>query len=91
MKQRLLAIATRLSRKDRRVEADQALSYSFGEQDPMDVISYAGLEEQPNHLVIDGVYLRTLFISGYPLTASSGWLPTLIALSHNCDISCPVH
>ncbi|MEP7205192.1 MAG: hypothetical protein ABI716_03300, partial [Candidatus Saccharibacteria bacterium] len=44
----------------------RALAFSFGEQDPMDIISYAGLEEQPNHLVIDGIYLRTLFISGYP-------------------------
>jgi conjugal transfer ATP-binding protein TraC len=61
--------------------------FDFGEQDPMDIISYAGLEEQTDHLVIDDVYLRTLFISGYPFVASSGWLNSLINFNHNVDIA----
>jgi type IV secretory pathway VirB4 component len=64
---------------------------SFGGQDPMDVISYAGMEEQPNYIVIDDLYLRTLFIAGYPLTATSGWLNSLINFSHNADISYHLH
>jgi hypothetical protein len=53
----------------------------------MDIISYAGLEEQANYLLIDGDYIRTLFISGYPFVASSGWLNSLVNFNHNLDIS----
>jgi conjugal transfer ATP-binding protein TraC len=60
---------------------------SFGEQDSMDLISYAGLEESAGHLVIDGKYMRCLFISGYPFTASSGWLNPLINFTHNVDVA----
>jgi conjugal transfer ATP-binding protein TraC len=60
---------------------------SFGEQDSMDLISYAGLEESAGHLVIDGKYMRCLFISGYPFTASSGWLNPLINFTHNIDVA----
>jgi type IV secretory pathway VirB4 component len=59
----------------------------FGQQDPMDVITYAGMKERPNYLVIDGIFTRTLFISGYPFVASSGWLNSLINFNHNVDIS----
>jgi type IV secretory pathway VirB4 component len=64
---------------------------SFGEQDPMDVISYAGLEEKPSYLCIDGVYVRTLYISGYPFYASSGWLDDLVQFNHDADISYHIH
>ncbi len=73
--------------KSRRGERPRELALSFGEQDPMDVISYAGLEEQSAHLVIDGRYVRSLFISGYPFVASSGWLNSLINFNHDADIS----
>ena len=59
----------------------------FGEQDPMDIISYAGLKEQPSHVIIDGRYCRTLFISAYPFVANSGWLNSLINFNNNIDIS----
>jgi type IV secretory pathway VirB4 component len=60
---------------------------NFGEQDPMDIISYAGMEEQPDHLVIDGQFRRTIFISGYPFTAEVGWLDSLTYLNHDIDVS----
>jgi conjugal transfer ATP-binding protein TraC len=72
-------------------ERPKELALSFGEQDHMDVLSYAGLEEQADHLCIDGQYVRTLFISGYPFVASSGWLDGLINFNHNADISYHVH
>jgi len=62
-------------------------TFAYGEQDPMDLISYAGMKEQPSYLVIDGRYVRTLFISGYPFVASSGWLNSLINFNSNIDIS----
>ncbi len=64
---------------------------SYGEQDPMDIIAYAGLEEQPSYLTIDGLYFRTLFISGYPFVASSGWLNNLINFNHNVEVAYHIH
>lgn len=68
-------------------ERKAALKFHVGDQDQLDFITYSGLEEQPDHLVIDGRYVKTLFISGYPYTASSGWLNHLINFNHNVDIS----
>ena len=58
-----------------------------GGQDQIRLISYAGLEEQPDHLVIDGQYVRVLYISGYPFVATSGWLDNLINFNRNIDVS----
>lgn len=77
--------------KKQRDERPKELALSFGEQDNVDVLSYAGLEEQADYLCIDGVYIRTLFISGYPFVASSGWLDTLVNFNHSVDIAYHVH
>jgi len=68
-------------------EKNLALSFHIGDQDQLDLITYAGLEEFQNHLEIDGRYVRTLFVSGYPYTASSGWLNHLINFNYNVDIA----
>ena len=60
---------------------------SFGELDPMDVISYSGMQEYPDHLIVDGQYRRTVFISAYPFTAEVGWLDSLTHRNHNIDVS----
>lgn len=73
--------------KQKRADRPKELRLSYGEQDYMDILSYAGLEEQAGHLVIDGRFVRGLFISGYPFVASSGWLNSLINFNHNIDIS----
>lgn len=65
----------------------KAITLDFGDQDPMDVISYAGLEEQIDYVLIDGAFVRSLFIAGYPFVASSGWLNSLVNFNHNIDIS----
>lgn len=69
----------------------QELLLGFGEQDALDVMSYAGLEEAPDHLTLDGVFIRTLYINGYPFVASSGWLDSLINFNHDSDISYHMH
>ena len=51
-------------RKEARIEKQKELNITFGEQDAIDVLSYAGLEEEIDYLCIDGVYMRTLHISG---------------------------
>ncbi len=60
---------------------------SLGEQDPLDILSYSGLEEQPSYICIDEVFMRTMFVSGYPFIASSGWLDGLVHFNHDADIS----
>lgn len=70
-----------------RNEKQRTINFHLGEQDQLDFITYAGLEENPDYLIIDGRYVRTLFVSGYPYTASSGWLNHLINFNHNVDIS----
>lgn len=61
--------------------------FEFGSQDQIDLISYAGLEEHSNYVELDGKYIRTLFISGYPYVASTGWLSMLSNFNHNIDVS----
>ncbi len=78
----------KLSRwRKNQIERKKNLSFHVGRQDQLDFITYAGLEEQLSYLVIDGRYVKTLFISSYPYTASSGWLNHLINFNHNVDIS----
>lgn len=72
-------------------ERQRSLAFSFGEQDDIDVLSYAGLEERVDYLCIDGVYVRTFFIAGYPYVAASGWLDTLINFNHDTDIAYHIH
>lgn len=59
----------------------------FGNQDQLNLISYAGLEEQKDYLVIDNQYVRMMYVSGYPYNAHSGWLDNLINFNHDIDIS----
>ncbi len=73
--------------KKERDERPKELALSFGEQDQVDALSYEGLEEKPDYLVIDGIFIRTLFISGYLFIAASGWLNNLIHFNHDADIS----
>lgn len=64
-----------------------ATFFHVGDQDQLDLITYAGLLEFQNHLEIDGRYVKTLYVSGYPYTASSGWLNHLINFNYNVDIT----
>jgi len=72
-------------------EKQKELTLTFGEQDAIDVLSYAGLEENIDYLCIDGVFMRTLYISGYPFVANSGWMDSLINFNHDTDISYHLH
>ncbi len=74
-------------RKVKRRIKKQSAKFAFGKQDQLDLISYSGLEEQSNYLVLGNKYLRTLFLSGYPYVANSGWLNMLINFNYDIDIS----
>ncbi len=68
-------------------QKQRMVKFNYASQDQIDLISYSGLQEQANYLVMGNKYIRTLFISGYPYTASIGWLNSLINFNHNVDIS----
>lgn len=75
-------------KKKRKVkQQNKKVNFYFGEQDQMDLISYSGLKEKADYLLINKNYVRTLFISGYPYVASTGWLSMLINFNHNVDVS----
>lgn len=78
-------------RKKRRSSRSEVLKkgyqFNFGEQDEVDLISYSGLKEESTYLQIGDTFTRTLFISGYPYVASTGWLNMLVNFNHNTDIS----
>ena len=65
----------------------QAVNISFGGQDQLDLLAYSGLKEESSYLIVNDRYVRTLFVSGYPYVASTGWLSMLINFNHNIDIS----
>jgi len=65
----------------------KALEFHLGGQDQLDFVTYAGLKEERDYVEIDGRYVRTLYVSGYPYTASSGWLNHLVNFNHDADIS----
>ncbi len=65
----------------------QQIQFYHGEQDQIDLISYSGLEENTNYLRMGDKFIRTLFISGFPQNASTGWLNMLVNFNHNIDIS----
>jgi len=79
-------IATMRKRREARELKAKELKLVFGEQDMLDVMSYASLEETPDYINLDGVFLRTLYINGYPFVANSGWLDSLINFNHDTDI-----
>ncbi|MFV1917327.1 MAG: LAGLIDADG family homing endonuclease [Patescibacteria group bacterium] len=53
----------------------------------IDTIAPKSLEVDFDYLKIDEVYLRTLFVSGYPRFVSPGWLEPIINFDGSLDIS----
>lgn len=74
-------------RQKKKALTSQAVNIAFGQQDQLDLISYGGLKEESSYLQLNDRYVRTLFVSGYPYVASTGWLNNLINFNHDIDIS----
>lgn len=71
----------------KRQDRKKRLEIMFGEQDQVDLISYASLQEHSSYIELDDKFIRTVFISGYPYIASTGWLSMLTSFNHNVDIT----
>jgi len=55
--------------------------------DLIDVIAPNTVEADFDHLKVNDVFLRTLFVSGYPRFVSPGWLEQVINFDSSLDIS----
>ncbi len=77
----------RLQRKAQKETFKRSMEFHHGEQDQVDLLSYSGMMEEASYLQVGDKFVRTLFISGYPYVASTGWLNMLINFNHNVDIS----
>jgi type IV secretory pathway VirB4 component len=55
--------------------------------DILDVIAPNSVELDFDHIKINDVYLRSLFVSGYPRFVSPGWLEQVINFNSSLDIS----
>lgn len=81
-------LTTRIERrKQEKQRQERTVAWQVGSQDVLDLVTYAGLTEESGYIQVDDRFIRTLFISGYPYTASTGWLNNLINFNHNVDIS----
>jgi hypothetical protein len=66
----------------KRKSVKQQIQFYHGEQDQIDLISYSGLEENASYLRLGDKFIRTLFISGFPQNASTGWLSMLVNFNY---------
>jgi len=66
---------------------DPVAAIATQNMDLLDVIAPRKVEIDFDYLQIDGVYLRTLFISGYPRFVSPGWLEQIINFNSSLDVS----
>lgn len=56
-----------------------------------DIIAPSAIEIDFSNIKIDNVYLRTLFVTGYPRYVSANWLSPLINFNHSLDIAMYVY
>lgn len=66
---------------------DPAKAIEKGDLSLLDVIAPESIEVDFNYLKINDVYLRTVFVSGYPRFVSPGWLEPIINFNASLDIS----
>jgi hypothetical protein len=62
-----------------------------GWQELPDLIAPSAVVERPDHLLIDGEYLRGIAITGYPREVTMGWLAPLMTHDDSIDISIHTH
>lgn len=67
--------------------ADPITVYREGHMDVADVIAPNRIDIDFDYIKINEVYLRTLFISGYPRFVAPGWLEQIINFNSSLDIS----
>lgn len=64
-----------------------ALAVEKADMDLLDVIAPEKMEVDFDHIKINDVFYRTVFVSGYPRFVSPGWLEPIINFDSSLDIS----
>ncbi|MEK7120995.1 MAG: hypothetical protein AAB840_02790, partial [Patescibacteria group bacterium] len=54
---------------------------------PLEIIAPPKIEIDFDYVKIGDVYLRTIFIAGYPRFVSPGWLEPIVNFDHSLDLS----
>lgn len=62
-------------------------AFSKDKMDVIDVIAPKSIEIDFDYFQVNNIYLRSLFISGYPRFVSPGWLEQVINFNSSLDIS----
>ena len=63
------------------------LAYNQGQMSAADLIAPPQIDIDFDHVKIGDVFLRTLFVAGYPRFVAPGWLEPVINFDHSLDIS----
>src|SRR3989339_276974 len=66
---------------------DEEKTYRRGIVSIKDIIAPASMKINPNHLVLGGKFVRTLFVITYPRYISVGWFAPIINLNSTFDVA----
>ena len=67
------------------------LKTTAGTTSVQDIIAPSAIEIDFSSIKIDDMYLRTLFVTGYPRYVSANWLSPLINFNHSLDVAMYVY
>jgi len=76
-----------LNRADKPQVNDPAEAVKKGELTALDAIAPNTIEVDFDYIKIGDVYMRTLFVTGYPRFVAPGWMEPVINYNHSLDLS----
>lgn len=76
-----------LSPETTREFIEEEKAYRRGIVSIKDLIAPASFKVMPNHLIMSGRYIRTIFVINYPRYISVGWFAPIINLNSTFDVS----
>ena len=73
-------------RAEEKILLEEERAYVKGTVAVRDLIAPAAFQVTPRHLVLSGLYVRTIFVVNYPRYVSVGWSAPIINMNHTIDI-----
>lgn len=80
-------VVAQMSEQEKQALLEAEKIYKKGIVAVRDVIAPSSLVIEPDHVVLDGKYIRTLFIFTYPRFVTTGWFAPIINLNLELDIA----
>lgn len=81
------AVVDQMSDAEKKALLEAEKIYKKGVIAVRDVIAPSSLVIEPDHIVLDGKYIRTLFVFTYPRFVTTGWFAPIINLNLELDIA----